>query len=167
MNFVELNAILYYADFLSLQGKCCPVTDTCKYFFIHQCPINSAFIVDCQPIYDAENEYFIKAYNIYNKIKDKFGDDAVSSFIEDICSLKACGMVDAIRMLQHIHLYSSKFERNQAFLQYTKWKKDQIYTHQIVDEDGNTKERQCTKYFKHAEIASNRQKLHKSTQQIF
>ena len=46
MTHLELNAILYYADFLSLKERNHPVTDNCKYFFIHGYPINSAFIVN-------------------------------------------------------------------------------------------------------------------------
>lgn len=52
MTDIEQNAILYYADFLSLKYKSHPVTDNCKYFFIHGCPINSAYIVDLEPEYD-------------------------------------------------------------------------------------------------------------------
>jgi hypothetical protein len=44
MNDIELNAILYYADFLSLKAINQPVTDNCKYFFVYGVPINSAFI---------------------------------------------------------------------------------------------------------------------------
>lgn len=55
MTHLELNAILYYADFLSLKECGHPVTDNCKYFFIHGYPINSAFIVDLEPEYDPEN----------------------------------------------------------------------------------------------------------------
>lgn len=51
MTHIELNAILYYADFLSLKHACHPVTDNCKYFFIHGCPMNSAYIVDMEPEY--------------------------------------------------------------------------------------------------------------------
>lgn len=58
INNIELNAILYYADFLSLKAVSYPITDNCKYFFIHGCPINSLFILDMKPDYDAENEYF-------------------------------------------------------------------------------------------------------------
>lgn len=61
MTHVELNAILYYADFLSLKHENHPVTDNCKYFFIRGCPINSAFIVDLEPEYDIENKYILRA----------------------------------------------------------------------------------------------------------
>lgn len=49
MNTIELNAILYYADYLSLRTISKPVTDNCKYYFIHNTPINSAYIVDLIP----------------------------------------------------------------------------------------------------------------------
>ena len=39
MNEIELNAILYYADLLSLKDISIPVTDNCKWFFIHNNPI--------------------------------------------------------------------------------------------------------------------------------
>lgn len=111
MNLIELNAILYYADFLSLKAKSHPVTDTCKYFFIHGVPINSAYIVDLEPVYDEENEYFQQAKAEYIIIRDKFGEDGVESFIDDICNIRACGSVDAERMLQCIHQFSSKRDR--------------------------------------------------------
>jgi hypothetical protein len=62
MTHAELNAILYYADFLSLKQECKPVTDNCKYFFVNGAPINSAFIVDLEPEYDENNPYLIQAY---------------------------------------------------------------------------------------------------------
>lgn len=58
MNDIELNAILYYADFLSLQAISVPVTDNCKYFYIHKVPINSCYILDLEPIFDENNTYF-------------------------------------------------------------------------------------------------------------
>jgi hypothetical protein len=57
MNEIEHNAILFYADFLSLQRENHPVTDNCKYFFIHGFPINSAYIVDMEPEYDINDKY--------------------------------------------------------------------------------------------------------------
>ena len=108
MNDIELNAILYYADFLSLKDISQPVTDNCKYFFVHGVPVNSLYIIDLEPVYDAENKYFKQAKSEYDMIKCKFGEDGVESFIEDVCSIRACGCVDAERMLKCIHQYSSK-----------------------------------------------------------
>lgn len=111
MNNIELSAVLYYADFLSLKSTGHPVTDNCKYFFIYGVPMNSLFILDLQPVYNEEDPYFQQALVEYNIIKDKFGEDGVESFIDDICCIKACGSVNAEQMLKCIHQYSSKKER--------------------------------------------------------
>ena len=103
MTHIELNSILYYADFLSLKHECHPVTDNCKYFFIHGAPINSLYILDLEPVYDENNEHYIQAYTEYQAIKSKFGEDGVESFIDDICCIKACGSVNAEQMLKCIH----------------------------------------------------------------
>lgn len=160
MNDVEINAILYYADFLSLKKTCTPVTDNCKYFFIYGVPINSAYLVNSSPDYDKENPYFIQAYNEYNAIKDKFGEDGVNSFIEDICSINACGSVDAERMLYHIHWCSNYRERKQAFKAYNQWLQNQKYTHIVFDEDGNPYEKECTRYVSHFEKSNAAQGVH-------
>ena len=73
--------------------------------------MNSLFILNQEPIYDENNLYLRQAQEEYEMIRDKFGDEGVESFIEDICSIKACGSVDAERMLKCIHQYSSKKER--------------------------------------------------------
>lgn len=103
MNDIELNAVLYYADFLSLKETGHPVTDNCKYFFIYGAPINSLYILDMEPIYDTTNTYFKQAKTEYLLIRDKFGEDGVSAFVDDICSIKACGSVNAEQMLKCIH----------------------------------------------------------------
>ena len=108
MNTIELSAVLFYADFLSLKHKSVPITDNCKYFYIHGVPINSCFILGLEPVYDMQNEYFYQAYVEYSTIKNKYGDSGLDSFIDDICCIKACGSVDAERMLKCIHQYSSR-----------------------------------------------------------
>lgn len=108
MNEIELNSILFYADYLSLKNTNKPVTDTCKYFFVYRCPINSAFIAKVEPIYDVENEYFKQSYEEYQLIKDKFGEDGVLDFISNIGELQASGMCDGERLLKYIHQYSDK-----------------------------------------------------------
>lgn len=122
MNNIELNAILYYADFLSLKETDHPITDNCKYFFIHGAPINSLFILNMTPEYDEDNPYFKQAKFEYETIKNKYGEDGVESFIDDICRIKACGTVNAIQMLNYIHQYSNKKVRKSAFIQYNNWK---------------------------------------------
>ena len=103
MNEIELNVILYYADFLSLKEISIPVTDNCKYFYIHGTPVNSCFILDLEPIYNVENPYFIRAYEEYSTIKNKFGEEGVDSFVEGLANLSARGAVDAEQMLKAIH----------------------------------------------------------------
>lgn len=151
MNNIELNAILYYADYLSLKAISKPVTDNCKYFFIHGAPINSLFILDLEPIYDENNEYFKQSKTEYEIIRDKFGDDGVESFIDDICCIKACGTVDAKLMLKKIHQYSNKTERKQAFQTYNNWKNSQKYTHLTINEKGEAIETRCSSYVYHVE----------------
>lgn len=55
------------------------------------------------PEYDEDNRYFKQALAEYTIIQEKFGEDGVCSFIDDICSIRACGSVDAERMLNKIH----------------------------------------------------------------
>lgn len=111
MTNIELNAILYYADLLSLKETSTPVTDNCKWYFLHNTPINSACIVDLQPTYDVENKYFIQAKEDYNRLKDKFLEEGVSNFVGHICNLSAMGCINAEQMLKCIHQYSSRRER--------------------------------------------------------
>ena len=163
MTHAELNAILYYADFLSLKQESKPVTDNCKYFFVHGAPMNSAYIVDLEPEYDENNPYLIQAYQEYQQLEEKFDKEGALSFIDDICSLKACGSVNAEQMLKCIHFYSTKHERKEAFAAYRKWRKEQFYTHTTFDENGNPQQTECTRYFKHAEKSLERLKLHKGS----
>lgn len=162
MKNIQLNAILFYADYLSLKACSQPVTDNCKYFFVYGCPINSACLLDMEPIYDPENKYLLKACTEYNLIEEQFQEDGAMSFIDDICFLRACGMVDAERMLQQIHMFSTKQERKQAFKEYREWKRNRQFTHQVVDENGDPQELECTQYFKHAEILLRKRGIHKS-----
>lgn len=161
MNDIELNAILYYADFLSLKATCQPVTDNCKYFFIHGTPVNSLYILDEEPIYDEENAYFQQAKDEYEKIKNKFGEDGVESFIDDICVIRACGSVDAERMLKCIHQYSTKKERKQALNLYYNWRKSQTYSHITINDDGDPLEQECSPYVYHAERLFERSSMEK------
>ena len=151
MNHIELNAILFYSDFLSLKATSQPVTDNCKYFYIHGVPINSAFILNLEPDYDPQNAYFQQAFAEYNIIKEKYGEEGVETFIDDVCCIKACGCVDAERMLNCIHQYSSKHERKQAFNLYNNWRKQQMFLHLTINENGDKEQTECTKYVYHAE----------------
>lgn len=64
-----------------------------------------------KPVYDENNRFFQQAKIEYEVIRDKFGDDGVESFIDDICSIKASGSVNAEQMLKNIHHFSTKNER--------------------------------------------------------
>lgn len=151
MNKIELNAILFYADFLSLSKESKPITDTCKYFFIHNTPIHVKYVAGTSPIYDENSPYFKQAQLEYELIKDKFDEDGVESYINNIAAIGASGCVDGIRMLKCIHQYSDRQERKKAFNTYYDWKNNQKYTHIIKDEDGNPIEVECTKYVYDAE----------------
>lgn len=162
MTHLELNAILYYADFLSLKERNHPVTDNCKYFFIHGYPINSAFIVNLEPEYDQEDQYIMQAIQEFQAIQEKYDEDAAMSFIDDICSIKACGSVNAEQMLKCIHQYSTKHERKIALNALKNWQKEQIYSHITLNENGDPQETECTKYVKHAETMLAKRGLLKS-----
>lgn len=151
INNIELNAILYYADFLSLQHESIPVTDNCKYFYIHNTPINSCYILDLEPIYDENNKYFQQAKNEYIILKNKFGEEGVISFVENLAYLGAAGSVNAQQMLKHIHYYSNKYDTKQAFQKYNRWKQGKKYIHTTINEDGKEVERECSMYTYHVE----------------
>lgn len=149
MNYIELNMLLYYADFISLKATSSPVTDSCKYYFVNNVPMNSAFLVDSQPFYDVDNKYYKQALEDLNVVKNKYGDAGVASFLEDICMLRARGVVDAEQMLKYIHQYSSRQERKQAFIDYYKWLRNQKYITAVENEQGDLVEIECSKYVAH------------------
>lgn len=155
LNNTELNIILYYADYLSLKELSIPVTDNCKYYFIHGTPMNSAYIVGLEPFYDIENPYYQQAYMEYTALKNSLDEDAVNSFVENICYLRIRGCVDAEDMLSCIHQFSYRSERRAAFKRYERWKKSQVYTHIVLNNDGDGVEEQCTQYVAHHEHCKN------------
>lgn len=162
---IELNAILYYADYLSLQHESIPVTDTPKYYFIYRCPVNIAFIVDSEPVYDTTNRWFKQAERDYMQIRDKFDEDGVTSFIEDICNIAACGVVGWKRMLQYVHQFSSKKERTQAFDTCEEYLKNLKHKHEVKNDDGNLQTETCSKYVYHAETSGKRQQIQSSSRE--
>lgn len=152
LTYIELNAILYYADYLSLQEKSIPITDSCKYFFVYGAPINIAYIANTQPIFDENNEYFIKSKDEYSTLREKFGEDGVMSFIDNVCSLRARGKVTGEDMLQVLHRYSQRSERAKALNTYKQYVKNIKYTHLIKGNDERNSRTECTKYVAHTEI---------------
>ena len=153
LNQAELSAVLYYADFLSLKHRSFPVTDTCKYFFIHDTPINISFIVGNSPVYDLNDMFIQQSAAEYKMLKDKFGDPGVQSFINNICNLSASGSVNAVQMLKCIHQYSTKEQRNEAFKKYKNYKSGIKYTMPIKDDNGDEIEIECSKYVAHVNVA--------------
>ena len=149
MNLAELNFVLYYADFLALKSCSRTVTDNCKYYFVHGVPMNSAYLIDLQPFFDTKDPFYKQAESELATIKSSFGDDGVASFLEDICMLRARGVVNAIQMLKYIHAYSTRQERRQSFIDYYKWKDEQKYTLTVEDELGKPKQIECSMYVAH------------------
>lgn len=151
MNEFEMSSILYYADFLSLQYQDQPCTDSCKYFFIHGVPMNIAYIINQQPVYDINNKWFQKSLKEYSMLKSKYGYDGAQSFLKNICNLGVSGSVNDTQMMKYIHRYDDKRERDNAFEQFKINKNNKKYSHFITNDDGEIVEEQCTKYIAHAE----------------
>jgi len=143
---IELNSILYYADYLSLRARSIPVTNSPKYFFIFKTPINLAYLVDSMPTFSRDNKYFKQSAKEYNQIRDKFGEGGVNSFIEDICNIQACGVVDWKRILQYVHQYSTKQEKSEAYNKCANYLKSIKYKHREVNDDGDLEEKECSRY---------------------
>lgn len=163
LNQFEQSAILYYADFLSMKECSEPVTDTCKYFFVYGYPMNAAFIGDNKPFYNVENKFYKDSLSQYLLLKEKFGEEGVLSFLDNICNLQASGSVNGEQMLKYIHRFSTRKERAAAFNKYNQYKQNQKYTHVVAGENG-PEVRECTKYVAHAEAKRlrNRQNLAQS-----
>ena len=143
--------ILYYADFLSLKDISIPVTDNCKYYYIHDNPINSAYLDKRKPFYNVDNKYLIQAQNEIGQIKDVFNEDGTISFLGRICNLQALGTVDGKQMLDCIHIYSEKKTRKTALDTYTNWKNNKKYFHTTLDDDGDPRRTECSQYVARAE----------------
>ena len=151
MNQFEMSAILYYADFLSLQYSNKPCTESCKYFFVHGVPMNIAYIVDQEPVYDVDDQWFQKSLKEYSMLKHKFGDDGAISFLKNLCNLGSAGSVNATQMMKYIHRYDEKQERDKAFRLFKLNRSKKKYTHLTRNEDGDITQEECSKYVAHAE----------------
>ena len=64
-------------------------------------------------------------------------------------------------MLKCIHFYSTKRERKAAFSEYYNWRNSQKYTHITINEDGDPREIECTRYVYHVERMLDESRLHK------
>lgn len=157
LNKFELSAVLYYADYMSMREESIPITDSCKYFFVYGYPMNVAFINDQSPFYDAESKYYKESLSQYLLLKQKFGNNGVLSFLDNICNLQAAGTVNGEQMLKFIHRYSTKRERANALSKYNQHKSNQKYTHVVAGENG-PEVHECSKYVAHAEAKQVRNK---------
>ena len=153
---IELSSILYYADYLSLRSRSIPVTNSPKYFFIFNSPVNLAYLVGSSPIFSKDNKYFKQSVKEYDQIRNKFGESGIISFIEDICNIQACGIVDWKRMLQYMHQYSTKTEKAYAFNKCANYLKSIKYTHQVVNDEGDLEDEECSRYVFNAERSCSR-----------
>ena len=162
MGQLEMSAILYYADFLSLQYQDKPCTESCKYFFVHGVPMNIAYLINQEPVYDVDNQWFQKSLKEYSMLKHKFGDDGAISFLKNICNLGVAGSVNATQMMKYIHRYDEKSERDKAFMRFKQNRSKKIYTHITRNDDGEITQEQCSKYVAHSERNVQESRLYKS-----
>lgn len=153
MNEAELSAILYYADLLSMKSTSHPITNNCKYFFVHKTPMHISFIVNQLPQFDKENQYFQQSLNEYRMLTDKYGNDGAMSFINNLCNLGVAGSVNGLQMLKYIHRYTDKYNKYKAFKEYGQYIKNQKYTFQSRNDDGELETRPCTKYIANDQIS--------------
>lgn len=144
LNNIELNAVLFYADVLSLEDISIPVTDNCKYFYIHNTPINILSIAGNPILIDSNNCYYREAVETYLLLRDKYGEDGVQTFIDKICAIGVCGMVDAERILKCIHQYDDKSVKKAAYKKYQDWVDNKHYTTTIIDDDGDPQQIECS-----------------------
>ena len=153
MNEAELSAILYYADLLSMKSTSHPITNNCKYFFVHKTPMHISFIVNQLPQFDKEDQYFQQSLNEYRMLTDKYGNDGAMSFINNLCNLGVAGSVNGLQMLKYIHRYTDKYNKYKAFKEYGQYIKNQKYTFQSRNDDGELETRSCTKYIANDQIS--------------
>ena len=153
MNEAELSAILYYADLLSMKSTSHPITNNCKYFFVHKTPMHISFIVNQLPQFDKEDQYFQQSLNEYRMLTDKYGNDGAMSFINNLCNLGVAGSVNGLQMLKYIHRYTDNYNKYKAFKEYKQYIKDQKYAFQSKNDDGEIETRSCTKYIANDQIS--------------
>ena len=151
---VSLNAVLYYADYLSLYHTYTPITDTCKYFIVYGTPINAAYISGGSPVYDENNQYFKQALDELCSIQEKTGRTGMISFLQNICNIFARGCINGSQLLECIIYYKTKREKKEARNKYNEHMSNIRYDLQYV-EDGELVTTNCSKYVKHMSIKPN------------
>ena len=151
MNNIQKNSILYYADFLSLSNISIPVTDNCKYYIIHNMPINCAYIVGGKPFYDEQNQYYIQSCKECEDILNYAGEDGLNSFLTNMCNLQSLGCITAKQMLQCINQFKYKKDVKQSNKIYEDWYNNRVYYHTVKDDDGEQHREKCSEYVARAE----------------
>lgn len=151
INQIEYNAILFYSDVLSLEERSIPITFPCKYFYIYNTPMHIDSICGYEVKVGLNNKYFKKAYKTYIILRDKYGEEGIKTFIDNICSISLCGMLDGERMLKCIRQYDDKQSKTNSINKYHRWQSKQTFTHTILDDEDREREVECTKYIKHYE----------------
>ena len=165
MNKVEFNSILFYADYLSLKDTSTPVTNPCKYFFVHGVPMNMAYIAQVLPEVDLNNKYVKQSSSEYFLLKDTFGEDGAQSFINSLGEIQSSGMADGERLLRQIHQYSTRDQRGCALAKYRNFLRSKTYTHTTINENGDPQETECKKYVYDAERVLKLKGIFKSIRQ--
>lgn len=150
--------VLFYADYLSLRETYTPVTDNCKYYYIMGMPINCTKMVNSEPVYDVQNQYYIQAYQELTQIRNKVGLQALASFVRDLCNVFALGCINGEQMLKCILCYDTSKVRKKAISKYRAHMKNIEYTQEVCDDDGNIVEESCKKYVYHVNQARERGK---------
>lgn len=146
------NYVLFYADYLSLRETYLPITDICKYYYLLDCPINAAYVVGLEPVYDVENKYYVQSYGELKQIYDKFNFEALSEFIQNLCNIKAIGVVGGDTILKCILLYEDKKVKKKALAVYFDYINNIEYDQEVV-EDGEVHIEKCSKYVYHVNQA--------------
>lgn len=143
--------VLFYADYLSLRETYTPITDNCKYYYIMGMPINCTKMVNSEPVYDVQNQYYVQAYQELTQIRNKVGLQALATFIRDLCNVFALGCINGEQMLKCILCYDSSKLRRKAINKYKQHMKDIQYNHIVKNDDGENISEPCTKYVYHVD----------------
>lgn len=156
LELLDINAVLYYADYLSLHDIFIPVTDTCKYFIVYGAPVNAAYIAGNAPVYDNTNKYYEQALSELYDLQNKVGKDGMMSFLRNLCNVFAIGNISGVQMLNCILYYEDKRIKRKARQTYTDYMKSIRYVH---DNDEETTIN--SKYVEHTGIKPNDNEVQK------
>lgn len=86
-------------------------------------------------------------------IKNSFGEDGIYSYIGEIACIRACGAVNAERILQHLYRFAKGKKLQKAIQRYNIWKSNLSYKHVIKNDEGESVIAKCGKELAHVEKA--------------